>query len=620
MQNPELHLFIIWQNARFKSEEIIEDIRKKFEIVQVFNVTWSPKMVSSNFTRFYGVSLPNKSFKEKECGVGEFKLIVVYDHNPFHEIRMTSHGKELVNVNMFEAKYLYRSWTGGGHKIHGTTNELETNNNLTLLLGLNAKDFIKKYNQSNQSDVITLCRDLEGAHGWDSLKQLFYILNSTVPYVILRGEKEINTGIFPDNHRDVDILLENKDYQNAKYIINGFSCCNLHRPHELVKINGDNYYIDIWQREKNYFDRSWCTKMLLDRQINNGLYVLPTEHKFYTLLYHCFFIKGRFEEDYIVELNYLREHLNLGTIAFDRLLLQFLSRNDYVVIRPTDLSIELHFDNELLRDYALKYGVCISSTVSECRDVMSDEQIEWKSRVYDNGPTIIKEMTKNIAKAECCALRKLSNYQTFPQIIRTFSENGLEYIEMTKVNGINVEEYFLKRKNRTFEKYKSFIIQAIDILEIMYKEQILHRDFISQNILAYDDGDNMKLNCIDFGWSIDYKLEKSFICPVGLAGKYSEDSIFSDFITLSSVIKTLLCIPYTKRIIVVLSRVKYSDYADEKKIYEVFAYVRKLINHRLTLIDRYLLFRNRYAKIDMLVNKIRAKSPDFLWNTLRKLK
>ena len=102
--DKELHIIIIWQNARYKEKEIIQDIQQHLCISECIEVEWSPENVASNFTRFYGVKLPNRSFKEKECGRGKFLLLTVLDENPKYEFTETSRGFELVNKNIFELK------------------------------------------------------------------------------------------------------------------------------------------------------------------------------------------------------------------------------------------------------------------------------------------------------------------------------------------------------------------------------------------------------------------------------------------------------------------------------------------------------------------------------------
>jgi len=110
---PETHLFIIWENAQLKKEEILEDIRNSFKIIKIYKIKWSEEYFSDNLSRFYGTNLPNESDKEKHCGRGPFTLIVILDENPIYEERQTSKGIKIVNINTFDKKEYYRNLTGG---------------------------------------------------------------------------------------------------------------------------------------------------------------------------------------------------------------------------------------------------------------------------------------------------------------------------------------------------------------------------------------------------------------------------------------------------------------------------------------------------------------------------
>ena len=75
----ELHLFIIWENARYKQEEIIKDIKAKFQIIKIYEIEWNKENFSKNLSRFYGANLPKGCGKEEHCGNGKFLLIIVKD-------------------------------------------------------------------------------------------------------------------------------------------------------------------------------------------------------------------------------------------------------------------------------------------------------------------------------------------------------------------------------------------------------------------------------------------------------------------------------------------------------------------------------------------------------------
>ena len=59
---PEIHLFLIWSNARPTLAKILEDLRERFEVLTHVDIRWSAEKFASNMTRFYGVNLPSRLF------------------------------------------------------------------------------------------------------------------------------------------------------------------------------------------------------------------------------------------------------------------------------------------------------------------------------------------------------------------------------------------------------------------------------------------------------------------------------------------------------------------------------------------------------------------------------
>ena len=216
--NCEYGLFIIWSNARKKEKEIIDDVKNRFELKNIFEIEWTKEFFSKNLTRFYGQNLPKNSSKEKHCGNGKFLLLIVNDNNPIYGYRSTSKGKKYLNVNMFDSKTMYRSWTGQ-HMVHGTNDINEFKHDLMLLLGLNIDDYSKKY--SNSEEYIQIKDDIIGFNGWRSLEQVFYVLNETIPYVVLRNFHELPEKHEVGIHSDIDILCSNRD--DARKILNAKS-------------------------------------------------------------------------------------------------------------------------------------------------------------------------------------------------------------------------------------------------------------------------------------------------------------------------------------------------------------------------------------------------------------
>ncbi len=173
----ELYLFIVWQNARFMEKYIVGDIKKKFELFQIYEINWSEKNFAANIARFYGKKLPNGYKKEKETGSGSFLALLVYDRSP-----QFSEGR---NIAITTAKSNYTHMIGN-NLVHASNNLEETNEDLLFLFGKNVKEieqeeafFIpRKYN-----------KDIVGCPIWQTTDEALDIVRK-IPFTKVTKHKE----------------------------------------------------------------------------------------------------------------------------------------------------------------------------------------------------------------------------------------------------------------------------------------------------------------------------------------------------------------------------------------------------------------------------------------------
>lgn len=334
----EIHLFIIWENALYKFHDILEDIQKKFTVKEIITLKWSDEKFSENISRFYSQFLPKGSHKEEHCGRGKFSCIIVEDSTPLYLERNTSRGVEIVNVNMFDAKTLYRAWTGGGHKVHATNNIRETQHDLYLLFKKNLKIY-----QTRDYDGIVkyYSQDLEGAYGWKNLEELFHCINQFCNYVILRNFECIPNEYTIEGHGDIDLLVDNLDeivyLTNAKKVF--LEDC---RVHYSIMIQNKEVLFDFRYLGDNYYPRE-IQQRLLDTRIFERCFYRPYgEMYFYTLLYHALIHKPIFSSDYRKRLKDLAPSTFLKTLVKKEPLLclrLWMSRYYYKCTMPLDQSV-----------------------------------------------------------------------------------------------------------------------------------------------------------------------------------------------------------------------------------------------------------------------------------------
>ena len=345
----ELHLFIIWEKAREKEKEIIEDINKNFKILKVFEIEWNKDEFSNNLSRFYGTNLPKGSGKEEHCGNGKFLLIIVKIINPIYEKRLTSKGEKLVNINMFDKKSYYRELTGGGHKIHATDNQDETNHNLTLLLGKNTKDFLEEYKKEKwDGEICKISQDLLGARQWNTTGEMFYALNNCINYAILRNYESLPNEIYENDHNDIDIICES--LIDAAYVLNAIPVFNEdYRVHYKTKVEDKIAYFDLRNIGDKYYYENMEKDILKNRVYNEkGFYTLNTEDYFYSLLYHALIQKPTFKDDYkekLMKMKIRNVAMNTTIEEYSRILKEWMIKKEYIIERPIDKSVFFNIEN-----------------------------------------------------------------------------------------------------------------------------------------------------------------------------------------------------------------------------------------------------------------------------------
>ena len=343
----EIHLSIIWNNALDHSSHILSEIQKKFVIIEVYDIHWSDELFIDNLKRFYSHSLSHVSQwrlqramngKMKHCGKGVFRLIIFRDTSPIAGYRDTSSGSRIVNTNVFDLKQMLRSLTGGGHMIHGSDNVKETSKDLTLLLGKNYNHYLNSIVRDWNGEKVVLKQDVFGVKGFGSIDDLFYLLNASLDYVVLRNFEEFPSNVLLDEHSDVDILVENK----GQFLYStGARKTFRHRDRVqyTIKIKGLDIPFDVRSVGDNYFDKSWQKSVLDTRILRKDTFYSPNDvNYYYSLLYHALLHKPNLMEDYIKRLTVMADGLGVPPLSFKDLT-HYMDDNEYIYVVPNDYSV-----------------------------------------------------------------------------------------------------------------------------------------------------------------------------------------------------------------------------------------------------------------------------------------
>ena len=327
----QLYLFIIWNNSLDKKDIILEDIRKKFIIREVFEISWNNNEFENNLKRFYGSSLHNSAQKAELCGKGPFLLIIISDPNARIQKKFLDDVNEVdVNVNVYDCKMKYRKWIGIDFALHASNSQKESSHDLILLLGKKIEDLEKELPDKWNGVIIKKDFELIGHKKWKDVKQFLDVLNETTNYVILRNFEEL-----PDKlmHHDIDILTD--DVKGISNIINESEVTVGKAP---IIIGDKEILLDFRYQEGHHYDEKWAKDILEHRiMYQNEFYVPCDKDYFYTLLYHAV-IQKSVREKYKKTLYQLARkiniHENIEVILEDfdkskKILEEYMSKNGY---------------------------------------------------------------------------------------------------------------------------------------------------------------------------------------------------------------------------------------------------------------------------------------------------
>lgn len=332
----EFGLVVVWPKHVQHADAITQVLNDRFTISRHYDVQWSEEILYQNFYRFYGDRLSTKSIKEKTEDNSSFRLVVFKDDNPQYAFRPTARGIEKVNTNFFDLKKKFRKQFKTRFGIHGSNDEIETNRDLSLLLGVNLDDYKKQNDQQWSGSVIKINKDVSGARGWDSLEHFFYCINAVEPYLILRGYDELVQGI--ESINDIDFLVADRKkfslFANAVKMSKGTE-----RTNYQINVKGMDLNIDLSYIGDNYFDQFWQQDCLDKRELHSkGFYIMDPENQYFSLLYHALIHKEEMPNKY-------KDFIDLSLEELQVKLYSFMYQRKYRMTEPKDITVKFNKSN-----------------------------------------------------------------------------------------------------------------------------------------------------------------------------------------------------------------------------------------------------------------------------------
>jgi len=536
----ELHTMIVWSKAMDSKTIIEEKICENFKLHSVIDIQWDKSSFCENLKVFYAHSQKHlDSFqlddllknKVEHCGDGPFTLFVYEDPTPTYDFRITSSGNRKVNIKVFDLKKSLRKSIGGGHKIHASDNLFESNKDLTLLLGINIHDFLKKH-PSGIRNTQLYQKNCIGVNGYKNIKELFYVLNNSINYCVIRNYECLPESYTVEGHGDIDLLVEDFNYIRHLTLATSYFPGKAYRVHYGIKIANSIVPFDFRYVGDQYYDIKWQYDILKETTFFNSIVRIPNlQNYFYTLLYHAYIQKKAVKEDYYLRLESMAQELQVDYRSdyslqkIKTILNAYMNLNKYSYTVPLDKTVyfnQLFLKHE--RNRISKFGKLISSRQSRLEDEI------LFTEVYDDGEVITKYGSCLIIDTELFFLDLLKGSGLVPKIHNYVLEKNNCYVVLEKLKGETLDLAVHDARLWSKKNIKSLIKQLIYFNELLLKYNIMHRDIRPGNIMvSFDQMHNVQLKLIDFGWATKLSKIETVNNPIGLGAKFKyREGQFSD--------------------------------------------------------------------------------------------
>ena len=359
-------VFVIWPAGMGDAEQIVEDLGRRFQLLQLVEVNWSDHLVQRNYERFYSDLDVRGCYHELNKGRGPFVAVAVRDDRPVVDSRPTSRGTRLVSANFVDAKHEYRKELGN-LAVHCGENQWESARDLTMLLGVTFRQITETTLIGAEPPTRSTHRDVTGAHGWTAPTEMFTVLNPIVPYVAIGDlTPEVQAApTDPPNSTADPIMLLTPEVHTLHTVLNGRAVGG--HPHRgggqfLLTIGARSVPVDVRPVEDGLIDPGWARTCLdgrmLDRQ---GIYRAPPQDDLGVRAYLAVSRRRRLTETdrHLVQAlaqaaagpteptagpGFDLGHLDHG--AATAIVTRYLDRHGYRRITPVDRTVVIHHPDE----------------------------------------------------------------------------------------------------------------------------------------------------------------------------------------------------------------------------------------------------------------------------------
>jgi SAM-dependent methyltransferase len=142
------------------------------------------------------------------------------------------------------------------------------------------------------------------------------------------------------------------------------------------------------------------------------------------------------------------------------------------------------------------------------RCLATSNGVEYWSRVYDQGDTIVKQTTLDLALREAHFLSQLTS-DYFPRVLETRRKATYSVVVLEKIQGIPLSKA-KEDINASPDRLHEFVQHCLNLVDELRLRGIVHRDILPENMIVR----NGRPVLLDFGWAVSDT--SPYFAPEGL--------------------------------------------------------------------------------------------------------
>ena len=157
---------------------------------------------------------------------------------------------------------------------------------------------------------------------------------------------------------------------------------------------------------------------------------------------------------------------------------------------------------------------------------------------------------------------------------------------------MNGETLFYNKWRTNVNDIRKYAGELLNLIEILYNNDIMHRDIRNDNIFV-DDKNHISI--LDFGFAIDFRNDTDFPCPYNLGMQFAPKHMYSDFYNLAELFECRWSrMPFVARFATELKKIDWEHYKDTEFVNKQIFATRSALKKHYNIVDYIEFFIGKY--------------------------